>query len=126
SKLFEHETEVRLIFDRRLKRAGVGGKTVTLKDKLIFPIIKSDLFRLIESKDKVRYLQIPIHFNGFEGIEIDTPLLKIESISIGYSFGKEANKIIENIQEMCSENLGYIPEVKQTRLRKFYMDIESS
>lgn len=128
SKLFEPETEVRLLFDRRKKRAGMLGKTVTFKDKLIFPIIKSDLFKLIESKDKVRYLQIPIYYNNIPPTETEaeTPLLKIDSISIGYSFGDEVKRIIESIQEMCKENLGYVPEVKQTRLRKFYWDIDNS
>lgn len=126
SKLFQLETEVRLLFDRRVKRSGVGGRTVTLKDKLIFPIIKSDLFKLIESKDKVRYLQIPIQNGNKTSFEIDTPLLKIDQIIVGYHFGNEAQKIIDNIEQLCSDTIGYKPIIKQTRLRKFYWDIHST
>lgn len=126
SKLFQPETEVRLLFDRRMKRAGMGGRTVTRKDKLLFPIIKSDLFKLIESKDKIRYLQIPIHSKDIKESDAETPILKIDEIIIGYNFEKEAQQIIEIIEQLCLDTIGYKPKVKQTRLSKFYWDIDNS
>lgn len=126
SNLFKHEFEVRLLFDKRELRTGDGGKIVKKDDKLIFPIIKSDIFKLIENKDKVRYLEIPIYTSSLNSKPADTPLLKIDQIILGYNYGNEVNKIIEHLQTFCSETLGYRPIIKQTRLRKYYWDIKTS
>ena len=122
SKLFSPESEVRLLFDRRKKRVGMGGKTVTNNEKQIFPIIKDDLLKLIESNDKIKYLQIPIYSPKVSQWDKEVPLIKIDKILIGYNFEAEADKIIRNIESLCMETLGYKPIVKQSRLRRYYLD----
>ena len=125
SNLFKHEVEVRLIFDHRKNRVE-GSRTVKNKDKLIFPIIKSDLLKMIDNKDKVRYLKIPLFHTDLDSKPNDTPLLKIEQIIIGYNYGDEVKRIISEVKDLCQENIGYLPIIKQTRLRKYYWDIENS
>jgi len=124
SKLFELEQEVRIVFDRRKKRVGMGNRTVSFKGETVFPIIKSDLYKLIENKDNIRYLKLSIFYNGIEKIDKTIPLLKIEQIIIGYNFIEEINSLKNSITEICKEQLGYIPTIKQTRLKNFYWDIK--
>jgi hypothetical protein len=110
------------IFDRREKRAGVGNRTKGFNNKVIFPIIKNDLLKLVGSNDQVRYLQIPIFHNNVKSNESDTPLLKIEEIIIGYNVGEQASKIKLFIESMCDEALGYVPKVTHSRLKGIYLD----
>ncbi len=126
SKLFKYEFEVRLLFDRRELRTGEGGRIVTKDKNLIFPIIKSDKSKLIDKKEKVLYLQIPIYNKSVNSNQTDTPLLKIDQIILGYNYSEEANNMIADLKTLCFETLGYEPVIKQTHLRKIYWDIKTS
>jgi len=126
SKLFEFEKEVGLIFDRREMRAGVKNRTLYNQEKQIFPLIQTDLLKMIEQKDKVRYLKIPIYTSDNPETESWIPVLKIEQIIIGYNYMEEASKIIESIKELSQNNLGYLPTIKQTRLKNYYWDFNKS
>lgn len=123
SRLFELEKEVRLIYDRREKRAGIKNRTLRNQEKIVFPLIQSDLLKIIEKKDKVRYLKIPLYVNDNNETEPWIPILKIEQIIVGYNYVVEASKIIDTIKELSQNSLGYLPEIKQTRLKNFYWDI---
>ncbi len=128
SNLFKPEMEVRILFDKRILRTGKHSRTTTHQGKLVFPIIKSDLFKVIENKDKVRFLQIPIYHNELRqnngndilvSTDLETPLLKIEEIIIGYDFQK-IEEITDIIGQLCANHLGYKPKIKQTRLTGYY------
>ena len=124
SRLFLPEAEVRLLFDRRQVRAGMRRGTASFMDQQIFPIIKTDPTKPDEIKEKVRYLELPIYHHTMDVVDADTPLLKIDQILFGYQFGKEAKQMIREIEQQSIELLGYKPIVKQTRLRKFYWDVD--
>jgi hypothetical protein len=126
SRLFELEKEVRLIYDRREIRAGVKNRTLRSQEKLIFPVIQTDLLKIIEQKDKVRYLRIPLYTLDNHEPEPWIPVLRIEQIIVGYNYVEEAVKIIDNIKELSQNSLGFIPIIKQTRLKNFYWDINKS
>lgn len=124
SKMFEIEKEVRIIFDRRQKRSGMGTRTVSFKGRTVFPIIKSDLYKLVENRANIRYLKLPLFHKNGDHYDPEVPLLKIEQIIIGYNFIVEVPKLIENLADLFDEQLGYIPTIKQTRLKNFYWDIK--
>ena len=126
SNLFKHEYEVRLLFDKRELRTGEGGRTVTKDNNPIFPNIKHDIFKLIENKENVRYIQIPIYNTSINSKPTDIPLLKIDQIILGYNYSEDASNIIKHLQTLCLETIGYNPVIKQTRLRNFYWDIKTS
>ena len=124
SNLYKVEREIRLIYDRREMRAGLKNRTIKYFDQLVFPKLRYDLFKIAESNDKTRYLEIPIRHVLYQEYEPELPLLKIEEIIVGYNFIKKPNKLLDRIKEMCVERLGYEPKVGQTRLHKFYWDKE--
>jgi hypothetical protein len=126
SRLFELEKEVRLIYDRREMRAGVKNRALYSQEKQIFPLIQTDLLKIIEHKDKVRYLRIPLYTLDNPGSEPWIPVLRIEQIIVGYNYVEEALKIIDNIKELSQNSLGYLPIIKQTRLKNYYWDINKS
>ena len=124
SRLFEVEKEVRLIYDRRTKRDGLHHRTLYDQNQLIFPIIKSDLLKLVDNKDKIQYLKLPLYNVLSKYYEPEIPVLKIERILVGYNFIAEVPSLIKSITGLCNEQLGYIPIIKQTRLKNFYWDIK--
>ncbi|MFB6340843.1 DUF2971 domain-containing protein [Saccharicrinis sp. FJH62] len=125
SKMFSIEKEVRLVFDRREMRSGAINRTVTLKNEPIFPIIKSDLYKIIENKNNIRYLRLPIYFTSNKSNDYEVPLLKIEKIIVGYNYIDEVKSIKSNLFEICNEQLGYTPEIEQTRIKNLYWDIDT-
>jgi Protein of unknown function (DUF2971) len=125
SRLFELEKEVRIIFDKREKRIGMQSKTVSNKDnKQIFPIIKSDLAKLVDNPSNIRYLKLPIFYEGKNDYDDEIPLLKIEQIILGYNFVEQIPEIKKHIEQLCDEQLGYKPKIVQTRLKDYYWDIK--
>lgn len=124
SKLFAIEKEVRIVFDRRKKRSGMSNRTVSLDGRPIFPIIKSDLYKLVENRDNIRYLRLPLFHKNIHVHDSEIPLLKIEKIIIGYNYTNEVPKLIENLKDLCEEQLGYIPKIEQTRLKNYYWGID--
>lgn len=126
SRLFELEKEVRLFYDRREKRAGIKNRTLRDHEKQLFPQIQPDLLKIIEQKDKVRYLKIPLFTLDNNEDEPWIPVLKIEQIIVGYNYVEEALKIIDNIKELSQNSLGYLPIIKQTRLKNYYWDINKN
>ncbi len=124
SKMFEIEKEVRIIFDRREKRSGMGNRTVSFQGGLVFPIIKSDLYKLVENRANIHYLKLPLFHKNGDHYDPKIPLLKIDQIIIGYNFIDEVTELTDNLADLCNEQLGYIPTIKQTRLKNFYLDIE--
>ena len=123
SRLFELEKEVRIIFDKREKRIGMQSKTVSNKTKQIFPIIKSDLAKLVDNTSNIKYLKLPIFSEGNNNYDSEIPLLKIEQIILGYNFVDQIPEIKEHIRQLCDEQLGYKPKIIQTRLKDYYWDI---
>lgn len=124
SNLFTLEKEVRLILDGRQLRAGFHASTDHINRQLIFPSFKSDLQKIIERKDKVQYISLPLYFSSINNIDPLKPLLKIEKILIGYNFIDEVSSLKNCIKDLCQEYLGYIPEISQTRLKNYYWDIK--
>lgn len=123
SKMFSIEKEVRIVFDRREKRSGMGNRTVSFQGRTVFPIIKQDLYKLVENRHNIRYLRLPLfHKNGHDYAP-EVPLLKIDQIIIGYNFTNEVPKLIDDLKDLCEEQLGYVPIIKQTRLKNYYWDI---
>jgi len=126
SRLFELEKEVRIIYDRRKKRAGSHSRTFYKDDKQVFPIIEPDLSKLLENKDKVQYLKMPLYTTESESYELEIPVLKIEQIIIGYNYIEEVPKLLKTISDLCKIKLGYIPTNKQTRLKNYYWDLNKN
>ncbi len=125
SKMFAIEKEVRIVFDRREKRSGMGNRTVSFNGQPVFPIIKSDLYKLVENRDNIRYLKLPLFHKNGQNYEPEVPLLKIDQIIIGYNFIDQVSKLTDNLKDLCEEQLGYIPTIRQTRLKNYYWDIEA-
>jgi hypothetical protein len=125
SKMFAIEKEVRIIFDRRERRSGMGNRTVTFQGQPVFPIIKPDLYKLVENRDNIQYLKIPLFYKGGQNYDPEVPLLKIDQIIIGYNFVDQVSKLTDSLKDLCKEQLGYIPVIKQTRLKNYYWDIDT-
>lgn len=124
SKLFEIEKEVRIVCDRRDMRTGRINKSTAYINQPIFPIIKSDLYKLVENGSNIRYLKLPLYKKSQEYYDPEIPLLRIEEIKVGYNFVNEVQDLIKTLGELCVEYLGYRPLISQTRLKNFYWDIE--
>lgn len=122
SLMYDLEKEVRLVFDRRNIRAGLGGRTRTKNGKQIFPIIKTDLHKLTQLGQDSTYLEIPIYHNSADSFEEEVPLLKLEQIILGYALNEEVPRISSILKEQCKEKLGSVPDIKQSRLCKYYWD----
>lgn len=118
--MYDIEHEVRLLFDRREYRAGIKNRKDSINGKPVFPIIKKEL---IENRNNICYLKLPIfHLKDLPNLK-EIPLFKIEKIIIGYNFINEVLNIKRNPKEICNEQLEYVPKIEQTRLRKFYWDL---
>jgi hypothetical protein len=124
SKLFELEREVRIIYDRRQKRSGIHSRTISYQNQRIFPKIKPDLLKIVDNKDKIQYLKLPLYQDSEQNYDPEIPIIKIEQIIIGYNFIDEVPKLTKSLIELCEEQLGYKPIIKQTRLKNFYWDIK--
>ena len=124
SKMFSIEKEVRIIFDRRKKRSGMRNRTISFQGHPIFPIIKSDLYKLIDNKDNIRYLKLPLFHKNRNNYNPEIPLLKIDQIILGYNYIEQVPKLTKNLEELCDEQLGYVPPIKQTKLKNYYWDID--
>ncbi|MEQ8416033.1 MAG: DUF2971 domain-containing protein [Imperialibacter sp.] len=120
--MYDLEKEVRLVFDRRNIRAGLHGRTKSQNGKQVFPIIKTDLHKLTQLGQDSTYLEIPIYFHSSNSFDEDIPVLKLEQIILGYGLNEEIPRITSILREQCKEKIGYIPEIKQSRLHKYYWD----
>ncbi|NOZ35677.1 MAG: DUF2971 domain-containing protein [Chlorobi bacterium] len=125
SKLFEFEKEVRILYDNRKMRTGMTNFSISFNNQHIFPNIKSDLFKLLENKQNIQCLKLPLYTNNGSRFDDKIPLLKIEQIIIGYNFEKGVREIQESLGDLCSNNLGYKPIIKQTSLTKSYWGIKN-
>ena len=124
SDLFSLEKEVRIIYDRRIKIPGTSSDLWYKQNEKLFPKIKSDVQKIIERKNNVRYLNIPIFQDNATSYLPEIPVLKIEKIIIGYNFqDEELSHMIQCISEMCNYHLGYLPEISYTLLRSSYLDL---
>lgn len=125
SKLFSLEKEVRIISDRRGKISGSTSQLWHDHNIDSFPKIRSDMQKLAEYKNNTQYLTIPIFHQDINVTNPQIPLLKIERIIIGYNYlDDELPNLINCLTELCKENIGYVPEIKCTRLRNYYLDLK--
>jgi hypothetical protein len=125
SKMFSLEKEVRIINDRRQKIPGTSSQIWYDQNVDSFPKIKSDIQKLVEKKNNIQYLTIPIFRNGIEEYNPEIPVLKIERIIIGYNYlDDELANLIYCITDLCKDNIGYVPEIECTRLRNYYLDLK--
>jgi hypothetical protein len=124
SNLYKLEKEVRLIYDCRQLRAGFHANTDHSFGHFIIPNVKSELQKIIDKKDKVHYLSLPIYHKSISHVDPSIPLLKIEKILIGYNFIDEVSSLKTCLEDLCQNNIGYIPEIHQTRLKNYYWDIK--
>lgn len=119
SFLYSNEKEIRLIFDARVKRTGIGFTTYSLKDQVLYPKISIDKDRENVSSP-IKYLELSLDETSLPNKE-EIPSLKIEKIVIGYSYTlKEYNKLNIELKNLARNNLGYEPKIERSKLALQY------
>ena len=89
-----------------------------------FPEMKSDIHKIVERKDKVQFLTIPIYKYRTRNYDSKIPVIKIEKIIIGYNYLEDELINIQNcISDICRDHIGYVPEISCTSLRNQYFGI---
>jgi hypothetical protein len=132
SLLFELEKEIRLLFDDRVYDTGINKFRMnyrTRKGTISSPIIRTDIYKSCALKKEVRYLELPIYYNGIEAKFVNpgpVPIPKIERIIFGYSHTNNFSSLAEKVGNLCQEQLGYLPKIEKSRLTKYYHDVAYS
>ena len=121
SRLYLPEMEVRVVFDNRTKR-NFHGWSFSQEDIQTFPIIKDDVDRSEIVNHTVRYLELPIYTENFTPIVDCMPVFKIEEIHLGYNYLADAEEKLAELKQVCLDNIGYSPIVRQTSLKKVYWE----
>lgn len=115
SRIYNIEREVRILYDGRPNKAGLGGRRVEKHGEFLFPILESDSKNPI-----VRYLRLPLFTPNLIISDYDhVPVLKIEKIHAGYQRKYDANRK-RYYSNLARKNLGYTPEVCFSRLVEAY------
>ncbi len=120
SNLYTMENEIRLLYDRRQIRTGYTGNIITDNNGIeLFPNILKD-----EKKVNSKYFELDLfsktnkdgrfsYLNSFSQV---LPLLKIVEIKFGYKCEYDSDQIVE----LAQVNLGYVPKMKDTRLKRYF------
>jgi hypothetical protein len=124
STLFSLEHEVRLISDRMAKYPGTSSQIWFDLNEDTFPEMKSDIHKIVERKDEVQFLTIPIYKYRTRNYDSKIPVIKIERIIIGYNYLEDELINIQNcISNLCRDHIGFVPEISCTSLRNQYFGI---
>jgi hypothetical protein len=118
SELYEHENEVRLLYDKR--GTTVYGHT-TLYDKdncILFPIVRKQL--QANFNRNVQYLELPISRVMKDLIDERIPILRIGEVILGYRLKEHFEDIKQEIQSLFEYFLGYAPSIQLSSLTKRY------
>ena len=122
SELYKRENEIRLLFDNR---KSLGGATkYSSKGKHISPIIKTDITKFPTSKDPISFLELTIYHSNYTKVFENNPIPvpKIKKIILGYKLKENLTSLTLQLQVMCNEHLGYIPEIEMSCISKLYYD----
>jgi hypothetical protein len=123
SNLYGIEKEVRLLYDMRQTKSFGETNYSNHRNQRVFPIIRADITKSIQTKKDIKYLELPIYYNGFNlKPTIATP--KITKVTLGYQYYNNEG-LITNVKEMIKDYLGYGVPVEVTRLSVMYNDIRN-
>jgi hypothetical protein len=117
SGLYRMEKEFRLLYDGR-EIKGYKPRNITQNGIKIFPNI------FVEPRNRstklIKYLDLPIFKSAFQNIDESIPILKINSITLGYQFKNNFDRKRSELESLANQNLGYVPEITRSLLSKTY------
>lgn len=129
SRLFGLEEETRLLFDGREFKPNEY-KYATYRNKegeLISPFVKTDIYKSTTSNKEIKFLELPIYHTNFKKIYSENspiPIPKIDRIILGYQYKENFKKVAKALEDLCQQQLGYIPKIEKSHLTKYYHDIK--
>ena len=123
SNLYKLEKEVRLLYDRRQMKV-FRGTEYSKENKTVFPIIRNDITKSLQSNKEINYLELPIFYKNCQ-LTPSYPTPKISKVHLGYQY-YEKQGLAKKLKKMIQDCLGYDVQIQPSRLTKFYNELKDT